>query len=157
MRKLFETSGSESALSNEIAKETQRFERLKRVTQNGLEVARSHGGLVRPIAHLLEEFRDELALRFTLENAVGVLQKSVEDAPRLFPKIDGLRQDQAALYTEMCEIAESILRCCDEGREYVPRDLPDRWGQLLERLRQYDEAQRDLINEALLLDIGVGD
>ena len=157
MRRLLETEEQSDSLSREIVNENHRYEYLKGSLQRLLNRSRTKPGMTRPVIRMLEEFRDELALRFALEIASDTFKDALVDAPRLSNKADDLIHDQELLYTEICEIAELLIRSKDEGSEFLPDPIFDRWKLLNKRLKQHDAAERNLIYEAMFLDIGVGD
>ena len=157
MRQLLETKEKSDSLSREIVNENNRYEDLKSRLQELLNCSRTMPGMTRPIIRMLEEFRDELAMRFALEIASDTFKDAMADAPRLSNKADDLIHDQELLYMEICEIAELLIRSKDEGSEFLPDAIFDRWKLLNKRLQQHEAAERNLIHEAMFLDIGVGD
>jgi hypothetical protein len=157
MRKLLETEEKCDSLSREIVDENHRYEYLKSSLQRLLNCSRTKPGMSRPIIRMLEEFRDELAMRFALEIASETFKDALVDAPRLSKKAEDLIHDQELLYTEICEIAELLIQSKEEGSEFLPEAIFDRWKLLNKRLQQHDAAERNLIYEAMFLDIGVGD
>lgn len=104
---------------------------------------------------LLEEFRDQLAMHFTLEEAFGYFEDAIDVAPRLSESVERLRAQHADLFGMLVHLvaeAESLL---------THRASTEHIDALIERLQDFDSALSDhelqesqLMLEALDTDIG---
>lgn len=112
------------------------------------------GHLPRLLA-LLEEFRDQLAMHFSLEEAYGYFDDAVDVAPRLSEAVDRLRSQHSDLFGILVHLvgdAESLLR---------HQRSDEQLDEFIERVQDFDSALSDhelresqLMMEAMDRDLG---
>ncbi len=107
---------------------------------------------------LLEQLRDQLATHFTLEEACGYLETSLEEAPELSCKAAQLRNEHGPLFLQICEICELCAQGIHtrSGRRWLGR-VAMRFWQFDVRFRKHEQQEEALILEAFHQDTGVGD
>ncbi|KAA1261495.1 hypothetical protein LF1_40450 [Rubripirellula obstinata] len=117
------------------------------------EIAVNHWG---EIVGLLSDLSDQLAFHFTLEEAYGYFDHAIETEPQLSMTAGLLRGE----HTELFELARSLA---EEVAE-VPSDETEPIAKFLRKLKKFrnqferhEEAELELILDALSDDIGVGD
>jgi hypothetical protein len=120
----------------------------------------------RPIApgqcrHLLDklcQFRDQLALHFSLEEAYGYFEDPIGVAPQLGRQAERLRGEHRGLYLDFCNLIERAERMFyDEQHAALALWIGPQFLELDQRLKGHEERENELICEAYDGDIGVGD
>ena len=107
---------------------------------------------------LLAAFRDQLATHFTLEESYGYFEDPIQVAPWLSNTANKLRKQHSSLYVEITRIVE-----LGETYEYEEclrrhwRNLTQSFCAFDDKLDEHESAENQLIQEALLQDIGIGD
>ncbi len=106
----------------------------------------------------LSQFRDQLALHFSLEEAYGYFEDPVDVAPQLGRQAEQLRAEHRELYLAFCDLVERAERMYyDEQHAALALWLGPQFLELDRRLRRHEERENELICEAYDGDIGVGD
>ncbi|MDP6443633.1 MAG: hemerythrin domain-containing protein [Pirellulaceae bacterium] len=106
----------------------------------------------------LGAMRDQLALRFSLEDAYGYIENPVDAAPWLTEVAAELRDEHSLLYRQasrLSELAESMWRS---------EQLAQRWQMLLAKFMSFDDQltrhetrENELVIAVCNEDVGVGD
>ena len=107
---------------------------------------------------LLEQLRDQLATHFTLEEACGYMESSLEQSPELSEQAARLRNEHGPLFLLLCEICE---RCAEgvhtrKGLRWLGR-VAMRFWEFDARFRKHEQQEEALILQAFHQDTGVGD
>lgn len=106
----------------------------------------------------LEEFRDQLAIHFALEEAYGYFDDPADAAPHLSDELDGLRSQHADLFQEVCRIADRAYDVLgDHGSLIGFRETARMYRAFDDRFQQHEMRENELILQAFNDDIGVGD
>lgn len=107
---------------------------------------------------VLREVRDQLAMHFALEEAYGYFEDPVAVAPRLAQRCEQLRLEHAELYVMIAELADQADDCVHERRSLLPLvAVQSAFVTFDERLQDHERREMEIIQEALIDDIGVGD
>jgi hypothetical protein len=115
-------------------------------------------GQCRVLIDKLGQFRDQLALHFSLEEAYGYFEDPVDVAPQLSRQAEQLRAEHKGLYLELCDLIERAERMFyDSQHAALALWIGPEFIEFDQRLRQHEEREYDLIQEAYSGDIGVGD
>lgn len=117
------------------------------------EIASNHWA---EISQLLSDLRDQLAFHFSLEEAYGYFDEAVEAEPQLSMTAGALRSEHTGLFETACGLADEVSD--------VQRPEPEPINKFLIKLRkfrtqfeQHEEAELQLILDAMSDDLGVGD
>jgi hypothetical protein len=112
----------------------------------------------RALADVLTKLRDRLAMHFSLEEAFGYFDDAVSIAPRLSKRADTLRCEHRQLFVEFCALVEAAERLLyHEAPRRGARLISDAFAAFHARLRRHEQAEGELIMQAFVDDIGVGD
>ncbi len=115
-------------------------------------------GMCRHLVNWLNDFRDQLAVHFALEEAYGYFDEPLQAAPQLAEKADRLRTEHQELYSEISELVDQAERMFYAGQTAA---LAHRFGPHFlafdARLRNHEECENELIWDAFNRDTGVGD
>jgi hypothetical protein len=112
----------------------------------------------RTLIDKLSQFRDQLALHFSLEEAYGYFEDPVDVAPQLSRQAEQLRAEHRDLYLAFCDLGERAERMYyDQQHAALALWLGPQFLELDRRLRHHEERENELICEAYDGDIGVGD
>jgi hypothetical protein len=115
-------------------------------------------GACRHLIDRLCQFRDQLALHFSLEEAYGYFDGPVEVAPQLSDLADRLRDEHKSLYMDLCDIVDCAERMFyDEQHAALALWIGPEFLAFDERLRSHEERENELIMDAYDGDLGVGD
>lgn len=132
----------------------QRINRLYRV----LSRPRMVRCRTRAITKLLNQLRDDLAMHFAVEEALGYFEDPLEAAPWLCEKAMSLRAEHATLYLEISRLAEDAEALARKQRVDTYADqVPIRFVAFFDRLQAHDRNETELIMDSLYQDVGVGD
>ena len=112
------------------------------------------------LAEILAELRDQLAMHFALEDAVGYFDDPLEADYRLCEEAAMLQSQHKELYEFLCRITNRA-----EEWKYGERDFNEEsFDQLavdfqlfVRMLRTHEDSERKLIMDSFWLDLGVGD
>lgn len=131
------------------------FGRLSEMAAEGaIEVPTRH------LQEMLAQLRDRLAFHFALEEGYGYFEEPLEVAPRLSHKADKLREEHAALYSQVCDLCGLAERLpAGDGTKVnaARKEVMRRFREFAACFYQHETAETALIQEAFLQDIGVGD
>lgn len=119
-------------------------------------------------ADRLRELCDRLAFHFSLEEAYGYFEEPVRAAPRLARRCEQLRDEHAALYVDLAQLADlAENRLIESDRIESDRIESDGANRMLaaqsafiafdERFRDHEAAEIELIQAAWTDDLGEGD
>ncbi|WP_442508092.1 hemerythrin domain-containing protein [Novipirellula sp. SH528] len=108
------------------------------------------------IIDLFSEFRDQLALHFSLEEAFGYFDEAIDTSPELSTQAETLRSQHTTLFESIRHLTESASEVTADQEEKIARLLV-RYDTFLRSFAQHEEAELKLILEAFDDDIGVGD
>lgn len=110
----------------------------------------------RAFVDLIDQLVDQLGLHFTLEEAYGYFEHTVEEIPRFHDQAVRLRDQHSELYTMLQKLAEASA---DEPLKAEPQmnELADRFADFHTALKVHESAEMNLIIEALNRDVGGGD
>jgi hypothetical protein len=106
----------------------------------------------------LEDFRDQLATHFALEEAFGYFDDPLDAAPRLSEQAELLRSEHGELFMIICAMVEDaydLLRYSFNPAAF--QELSHRFGRFEEAFTDHEARENSLIMEAFNADIGVGD
>ncbi|TWU58245.1 hemerythrin domain-containing protein [Rubripirellula reticaptiva] len=108
------------------------------------------------ITALLGDFRDQLALHFSLEEAFGYFEEAIEVAPQMSITAEQLRGEHTGLFESIRELADKASEISPDQIEKVSTFLT-RLKQFRHTLEQHEEAEVNLILESFGDDLGNGD
>lgn len=112
----------------------------------------------RTYVEYLQQFRDQLGVHFSLEEAFGYFENAMEAAPQLNFRATALRSEHERLYKQLGRVVELAERWLYATSENGYADLlAQHLSNFLRRLHQHEEAEIDLIFDAVDTDIGDGD
>src|SRR2546423_8419932 len=115
-------------------------------------------GQCRLLIDKLCQFRDQLALHFSLEEAYGYFEGPLDVAPRLCGEAERLRAEHKELYMDFCDLIERAERMFyDEQHAALALWIGPEFLQFNQRLRGHEQRENELIMDAYDGDIGVGD
>lgn len=129
-----------------------------------LHVVEHHAGAAAPSRP--DEWRDDLLLALddlatSLHDQFsrsasddGLLARAAQDAPRLTPAIDELRERHSALLEEVDDLRQSLA---DLTRPMEVAAVRSRIGEMTAELRELRAWETDLVYEAYAFDLGTGD
>ena len=107
------------------------------------------------LTNMFSRLRSQLAWNFTLEEAGGYLADVVSVAPRHCGKVERLRDEHNELQNELMAISDETK---SSGSSELTRDeqkcLAERFFEFRRRLRDHNARERELIVDALYVDIG---
>jgi Hemerythrin HHE cation binding domain len=145
-----------AAFLKEIKHDHRRFRSLLRRLRLIFGSSQPHVGRL-TIVRLLGKLRDELALRFTLEEAFGYFDDPL-DAPHYWQHAKALLAQHRDLYEEECELAERSARLLSRRATCSCfRRLARDFRSFDYHLRQHEARENELILAASNCEIGVGD
>ncbi|QDU96029.1 hemerythrin domain-containing protein [Lignipirellula cremea] len=102
--------------------------------------------------------RDQIAMHFALEEFFGYVDVATETAPRLYDRAENLRAEHEVLYLQICDLVERIERWVyREPQADGAAVLADGFIEFHTRFAQHENAENELILDAMDSDIGVGD
>lgn len=112
----------------------------------------------RALAELFEQIRDQLATHFSLEEAFGYFEDAIEVAPRLSEKAIELRGQHETLQVSISTLADDAFRnlAVPGGTAEIPR-LLNRFRNFCGTLKRHEDAECELILDALYEELGAGD
>ncbi len=119
-----------------------------------ISIRSQSGELVQRLADLL----DKLALHFSLEEAYGYFDDPVYVNAALSQRVDSLRREHAALYTQLCRLtdeADMLLR--RNKLAALTTIVPVAFDRFAKKLLTHEQAEMELTQEAWCDDFGVGD
>ncbi|MDA8745393.1 hemerythrin domain-containing protein [Rubripirellula amarantea] len=105
---------------------------------------------------LLGELRDQLAFHFSLEEAYGYFDEAIETEPQLSVQAEVLRSEHTVLFETCRAIAEASSEVSSDQKEKITK-LLNRFADFRNKFETHEEAELDLILNALDDDLGVGD
>lgn len=105
---------------------------------------------------LLDKLVDQLGLHFTLEEAYGYFEHSLEEKPEFHDQAVRLRDQHSGLYTSLQQIAEMTGNEVNKNPPQLD-ELADQFAEFLKSLNSHESAEHNLIMEALNRDVGGGD
>jgi hypothetical protein len=110
------------------------------------------------LVEMFGKLRDQLAMHFSLEEAYGYYDDAINAAPHLSRRAEWLRAQHAALFGELCRLAESAeqLLYHEQPLAAVAR-LGEDYRRFSTRFHEHESQECDLIQEAFNDDIGTGD
>jgi len=101
----------------------------------------------------LESLADTLAEHFAFEESpLGYFAELMESQPHVHSKIDRLRTQHSRIRSVADELIQEARLRIERRREYE-REL----AELLHLIRAHERAEHRLAQDAMLIDIGVGD
>lgn len=103
----------------------------------------------------IEELRSRLAAHFAWEEEGGYLRGVLEVVPRLTKQGESLRRQHAVFLAELDQLV-ATLRSCEPAFESWT-EARKALDVVLERLEQHEHAERELVQEAVEVDVGTGD
>ena len=113
---------------------------------------------VNSLAQTLGELRDQLATHFSLEEFFGYFDDAMDVAPWLSSQADVLRVQHESLFREICDLADDAEKMLYRERSAVTlQQLSLAFQCFQSRLKDHEEAENDLIQQAFCDDVGVGD
>lgn len=112
----------------------------------------------RALAELFQQIRDQLATHFSLEEAFGYFEDAIEVAPRLSEKAIELRSQHETLYLSISTLADDAqCRLTVNGGITAIPSLLNRFRSFCRNLKRHEDAECELIMDALYEELGVGD
>jgi hypothetical protein len=115
-------------------------------------------GHCRQLIDKLGQFRDQLALHFSLEEAYGYFEDPIEVAPQLSRQAEQLRGEHRGLYLDFCSLVDRAERMFyDDQHAALALWIGPQFLELDQRLKSHEERENELICDAYDGDIGVGD
>jgi len=111
----------------------------------------------RIMAELLGTLRDQLAIHFSLEEALGYLDDVVVETPRLSEKAFQLRAEHKTLYTSISDLADDAERLLMGGGPMAKPMLMKRFRAFCRCLKEHDLREDELIMDSIYDELGVGD
>jgi len=106
----------------------------------------------------LENYRDQLATHFALEEAFGYFDDPVDVAPHISEEVESLRSEHGDLYEAICGIVERAIDLLGESPTLAGfRDIANWLCQFDEHFQRHESRENELIMQAFNEDIGVGD
>lgn len=108
------------------------------------------------IADLLGQLRDQLAMHFSLEEAYGYFDAALGATPEHSAAAEFLRSEHAMLFSQIRDLAEWSTNASVKKDSNVESMIRS-YAKFYRRLQVHEEAELELILDALDDDIGVGD
>ena len=108
------------------------------------------------ITRLLADLRDQLAFHFSLEEAYGYFDQAVESEPQLRVSAGLLRSEHTELFENACGLADQVVEISAEEGKLIGKFLT-KLKKFRLQFERHEEAELELILDALSDDIGVGD
>ena len=105
---------------------------------------------------LFADLRDQLAMHFSLEEAYGYFEDAIITAPQLSVTAECLRSQHSGLFKQICELADLALEVSPDMEEQIEKFLV-RFRRFQSDFEKHEEAELELILDAMDDDIGVGD
>lgn len=110
------------------------------------------------LVQLLNQLRDRVAMHFALEEAYGYFDDPLRVAPQLDEKAEALREQHSGLFCALLDIvdhAEGLLY--HETSNGTLSKVSRAFRRFHESFKDHEDAETNLLLEALDEDIGVGD
>ena len=147
-----------AAFLQEIKEDNQRLRQLQSELR-GIYGHRRPFGLSRfVLIDFLENYRDQLATHFALEEAFGYFDDPVDVAPHISEEVESLRSEHGDLYEAICGIVERAIDLLGESPTLAGfRDIANWLCQFDEHFQRHESRENELIMQAFNQDIGVGD
>ena len=111
----------------------------------------------RCMADLLGKLRDQLAIHFSLEEALGYLEDVIIESPRLCETAFQLRAEHETLYLSISQLTDDAERLLMGGGPMAKPMLMKRFRHFCNQLKEHERREDDLIIESLYDELGVGD
>ncbi len=108
------------------------------------------------IVQVLSDLRDQLAFHFSLEEAYGYFDQAVETEPQLSVTAGLLRSEHTELFELARSLAEQVAELSSDEIESIAKFLK-KLKKFRNQFERHEEAELELILDALSEDIGVGD
>ena len=104
---------------------------------------------------IMKKVAEHLQQQFELEEEDGYLEEVLEEFPNWHPQVEHLQQEHRLLQKQFNEIYDRLAATSLGSlmSHEVKRQLKD-W---IDSFRQHQERENRLIQEALCIDLGVGD
>jgi Hemerythrin HHE cation binding domain len=110
------------------------------------------------LVEMFGKLRDQLAMHFSLEEAFGYYEDAINAAPHLTRRAECLRSQHAALFAELCRLAEAAEQLLyHEKPDAALSQLAGDYCRFSVRFHEHESQECDLIQEAVNDDIGTGD
>jgi hemerythrin-like domain-containing protein len=146
------------AFLQEIKEDNQQLRDLFADVRRAFGHPRPDGPTRQYLLETLENFRDQLATHFALEEAFGYFDDPVDAAPRLSEQAESLRSEHGELFMIICAMVEDaydLLRGAYNAAEF--QELAHRFVRFEDAFSDHEARENALIMEAFNADIGVGD
>ena len=112
----------------------------------------------RALAELFQQIRDQLATHFMLEETLGYVDDAIGAAPRLSQRARELRDEHESLSVEVADLVTAARRLlADRGEKDAVPLLLIRFRDFCQQLKRHEDAENELIMEAIYDELGVGD
>jgi hypothetical protein len=158
MTTLTRTVALNAAFLREIKEDNQRLRQLQAQLRDVFRRSRLLGISRNNLLDLLEEYRDQLATHFALEEAFGYFDDPADAAPQLSEELDGLRGQHSDLFREVCRIVDRAIDVLGgHGSLLGFREIARWFREYDQRFGQHEARENELILQAFNDDIGVGD
>ncbi len=108
------------------------------------------------IVELLDQLRDQLALHFSLEEAYGYFDAAIDTAPELSASAAFLKSEHGQLFRQIRDLADWSAEA-SVSKDTDVQNLIASYAKFYRRLQVHEEAELELILQALDDDLGVGD
>ena len=117
------------------------------------EIASNHW---QEITQLMSDLRDQLAFHFSLEEAYGYFDQAIESEPQLSMNAGLLRSEHTELFENVCSLADQVAEISAEEGKLITKFLT-KLKKFRLQFERHEEAELELILDALSDEIGVGD
>lgn len=146
------------AFLQEIKEDNQHLRDLFCGVKRGFAAPRPDAHGRHALLESLEEFRDQLATHFALEEAFGYFDDPIDAAPRLSEQAESLRSEHGELFMIICAMVEDaydLLRSAFNAAAF--QELSHRFQRFEDAFADHEARENALIMDAFNADIGVGD
>lgn len=107
------------------------------------------------VLSLLDKMLANLQAQFNLQEQEGYLAAVLEQFPSWHPQVEHLQQQHRLLHRQLREIRERIAR--DVEARVVIREVRRQLRDWMQTYQEHDRRESDLLQEAFILDTGVGE
>ncbi len=104
---------------------------------------------------LVRDVAERLNAHFEDEERVGFVSHAADVAPRLSRRAESLVEEHEGFRADLAELAAEVRASGDSAQRWAEVESSAR--SLADALRRHEAAEAELIQEALLLDVGAGD
>lgn len=110
------------------------------------------------LVDLLTQLTNLLRVEFSLEESFGYFEHAVSVEPRLSRDACRLRGEHSTLLRSMSRLADFAELLWHEGKlASLTTIVPASFDRFYDALSEHEQAERELLSDSLLKEIGIGD